>query len=310
MSGGVDERRLLAGLRASAAQLPRQVLIGPGDDMALVEFPGQRALLAVDQVVEGVHFVPGTPLELVARKVIARNLSDVAAMAGIPVATLAAATLPAEMSQEEARNLLESVQRHATALGCPLVGGDTCVHKKAGAPLTIGVTIVAAVRADGRVISRGGARPGDQLVVSGPLGGSLGSDGMGRHLSFTPRLAEAHALVDALGSSVHAMIDISDGLGRECAALVESSSRSSGEPLAAIIERIGACTHDGCTPLQALRDGEDHELLAAVAADAAVPAPWIPIGRVERRAADAPAAVVAMIDGRAHRADELGWNHG
>lgn len=309
MSDRFDERAFIAEIVARNSQLPPGILIPPGDDMAQLLLPDNSILVSVDQIVEGVHFTSGTSLDLIARKAIARNVSDVAAMAGIPLATLAAAVIPKAMTSHTACELLKALREKAAEFGCPLIGGDTTMHVASNAPLTISVTILATLRSDGIVVRRDGAQPGDHLLVSGTLGGSLDKDGQGRHLTFSPRLEHAHRLVDELGNAVHAMIDISDGLGRDCAALIDSSSRRCGRALQGVLDSVdGACT-PGCSELQALGDGEDHELLVAVAHDAVVPAGWIPVGKVTLRAASSQPMVLARVGAEYIDASEIGWNH-
>ncbi|MSQ90426.1 MAG: thiamine-monophosphate kinase [Phycisphaerales bacterium] len=309
MNDPIDESGILQAVAAANDRLPASVLIPPGDDMALLEVGTARLLVAVDQVVSGVHFVAATPIDLIARKAIARNVSDVAAMAGIPVATLASATLPREMSQQSAQQLLESVRRFAEEFGAPLIGGDTAVHKAANAPLVLSVTILARPRADGMVITRQGARAGDKLIVSGPLGGSFGADGLGRHLTFLPRTQEAQALVDQLGSQVHAMIDISDGLGCDCARMMRASSKHGGSSLQARLDADRIPCHGGVPVRDAVGDGEDHELLAAIDGGAAVPFGFTMIGEVCARPVEEAPLVALLVGDDLEDATDWGWNH-
>jgi len=259
------ESLLLERIRRSARSLPPNVLVPPGDDMALIELGGRRLLAAVDQVVEGRHFISGTEEALIARKALARNLSDVAAMAVGPVATLAACTLPPHWDQSRAERLFDALHAHANDWHCPLIGGDIAVHAPSdhASPLVLAVTILAepwpeAIEQAPLVVRRGTAAVGDGIFVTGRLGGSLGHDGRGRHLSFEPRVDEARALRRALGARLHSMIDVSDGLGRDAAALV-------GDGLRVVLDATAIPCHDGCSWQDALRDGEDHELCFATA---------------------------------------------
>jgi thiamine-monophosphate kinase len=304
------EERVIEAARLATRLNGGKILIGPGDDMALVGVGGKGVLAAADQLVEGVHFVPGTPLALVAHKAVARNLSDVAAMAGIPLATLACATLPADMSGDLAEDLLRAIAECAMRGGAPLVGGDTCVHRIDHGPLTLAVTILAQVREDGRIIRRDGAREGDRIIVSGPLGGSFGADGLGRHLRFEPRVFEAHALVDACGDGVHAMIDVSDGLGVDMARVMRASSQAQGVSLGARIDARCVPRTKGASIASALADGEDHELIATLAADSRVPPSWIEIGRVTPTAPSAAGTVTLELDGELLDVSKKGWSHG
>jgi thiamine-monophosphate kinase len=268
------EAHVISSVTAPGISLPAWISVGPGDDMAAIAPQAciHGVLAACDQVVEGRHFTRQTPLALVGRKVVARNISDVAAMAAEPLATLASCVLPRRIGIDGAQTLLESLRRHAAQWGAPLIGGDTAVHADSDGPLTLSVTILARPRvsADGqprRIVLRRGARAGDALYVTGALGGSFGADGLGRHLHFEPRLAAAHALADALGDALHAMIDVSDGLGLDAGRIAGASEGQ----LTALIDGARVPRHAGVSLEAAISDGEDHELLLAVAADASVP---------------------------------------
>ena len=272
-SAGI-EARVIASVSAAAPSLPAWVTVGPGDDMAVLapSVCANGILAACDQVVEGRHFTRDTPLALVGRKAVARNVSDVAAMAAEPLATLASCVLPRRIGADGAQMLLESVRRHAEHWGAPLIGGDTAVHDDPDGPLMLSVTILARPRASSSdaimpVVRRQGACAGDAVYVTGACGGSLGADGLGRHLHFEPRLAASHALADALGGALHAMIDVSDGLGLDAARLAAAAA----EPLAAQIDAMRIPRSPGASLESAISDGEDHELLFCAAADARVP---------------------------------------
>ena len=119
------EFELLKHVYAANAKLARQVRIGPGDDMAMVDLEGERLLVAVDQIVAGCHVnLDNTPLELVGRKAITRSLSDIAAMAAKPVASLVAVTLPPDFGSERATTLFDAMRKTAADYDCPLIGGD------------------------------------------------------------------------------------------------------------------------------------------------------------------------------------------
>lgn len=293
------------------ARLPQGILIPPGDDMAQVAVQGGSVLVACDQVIEGRHFTPGTPIDLVARKAMARNVSDVAAMGGTPLASLCAATIPVGFPAATLRALATSLQRHAEDFGCPLVGGDTSWHAKEGFPLQLAVTILACAHATGRVVRRSQARVGDLVVVSGRFGGSLGADGLGRHLRFEPRVRLARELIDRFGDDLGAMIDVSDGLGRDLGRI----GRASG--VCVLIDGDTVPCMQGCSLQQALGDGEDHELAFTLRGmnEAELPGelagvPLTVVGRVAQAGAAAPAGAMAFLGGAWQSIDELGWEHG
>ncbi len=309
MTVPVDERLILELARAAGGSLPSSVEIPPGDDMAMIRLSSSRLLVAADQTIAGLHFTPETPLHLVARKAVARNVSDVAAMAAHPVATIACATIPGSMSEADATALFHALTSAANEFGCPLIGGDTTIDPRPDARLALAVTILAEPRADGLVGTRSGAREGDTIIVSGAVGGAFGRDGLGHHLTFAPRVREAHALVDALGANVHAMIDISDGVALDLSRLLTASGESRGHALAARLHAESIPLREGATLPTALGDGEDYELLAAIAPGSALPSGWAAIGTVTTRVGSTAPSVTLVLDGVDHDVSDLGFRH-
>ncbi|MBL9032493.1 MAG: thiamine-phosphate kinase [Phycisphaerae bacterium] len=311
----MNESDLLARIYARSAGLSRfaQVVAGPGHDCAVVDAGadggGSRLLLKVDQVVMGRHVRPGTPVDLIGRKAVARAVSDIAAAGGRPLAALAGAVVP---SAFDADGLFDAVFQWAAHWGCPLVGGDI----SGGSEMAVSIAVVGLPHATRGPVLRSGARPGDEVWVTGRLGGSYdAATGLGRHLTFEPRLAEAAWLCDALGEGLRAMMDLSDGLGRDAARL----ARASG-----VRVRVEAGTlpsHEGVDWRRAMRDGEDYELLFVVGAGASER--WrrtaeaaggrtptgVPLTRIGRMEAGQGACVVEF-DGRDEDASEWGWEHG
>ena len=240
-----------------------QVPLGIGDDCASLSFSsGAEVLVTTDMLMEGRHFVLGeaTPAE-VGYKAMAVNLSDIAAMAGRPIAAFVAVALPKASAAEVAKGILDGMLPLAESFGVTLAGGDTNAWD---GPLVVTVTLIGEATRHGAV-RRSGAKVGDAILVTGPLGGSLG----GRHLRPSPRIAEALALVEL--TSIHAMIDISDGLASDLGHVLGESGG-----LGATIEARSIPIHDDARlmigdPLDhALNDGEDFELcltLDAVEAD-------------------------------------------
>jgi len=311
MSGGQSiEEAVIARAVQIAGSPSARAPIGAGDDMALVSVGTAKVLIAVDQVVEGIHFRTGTPLDLVARKAVARNVSDIAAMGGLPAACVAAATLPNEVSATDARALVDAVAQWAQSFDCPLVGGDTAVHTVVGAPLTLSVTVLASVRADGIIVRRSGACAGDTLLLGGAVGGSFGADGLGRHLHIEPRVSQAQQLIDALGGRVHAMIDISDGLGRDAARVAHASGARTGRTLQARLRGDQIPLYGDATLRQGLCDGEDHELLAAIEAGGPIPPGWTAVGSIVNPQSGDTRGCVVDVAGAEHDASTLGWTHG
>ena len=284
------EGELLAHIYDRSAGLGSDVIVGPGDDCALVEVGGAHVLVATDQLIAGRHFDPDTtPVELIARKAIARNVSDIAAMAGTPTHTLCAASLPA--GYRHADELFDCCHLWANAFGCPLVGGDIATTT---GPLALTVTIMGTPHPKRGSVLRSGARPGDGLFVTGPLGSGYAS---GWHLRFEPRVTTARALADGLGGRLHAMIDLSDGLGLDGARIAKASGvRLEIEAKRVPLSEEAAGWRSAC-------EGEDYELL--VCADADEIEGLVRIGRV----AEGKGCVVIDDEGT-HDASSLGWEHG
>lgn len=277
------------------------VEIGPGDDCAMLRVgAGGQLLATVDHLIEFRHFEPGTPLDLVARKAVARSVSDVAAMAGTPRWALATGAIPADWPQQRAEELFDAMHRWAEGFGCPLVGGDIA-SLPTGAPLVLTVTVLGEPHPSRGPVRRGGARPGQGVYLTGAVGGSLHS---GRHLTFQPRVPEARWLADELGARLAAMIDVSDGLGRDAGRL----ARAGG--VAIELNERAVPRHPDAGPTF-LADGEDYELLFAAEGPVPdlCPATGTPITRIGTVAAGSGCVVVAA-DGRRLPADESGWDHG
>lgn len=247
---GEDEvvARLTSLLSAGSA-----VMVGPGDDCAVLRSPerGKVILLKTDCLVERVHYLPSAPPSRVGWKAVARVLSDFAAMGGVPAHLLVTVALPPTCEVKWAEALYRGMDRCATAHGAAVVGGET-------SSLPRGSAAVISVAASGwarrsRLVLRSGGKPGDVLFVTGRLGGS----GKGAHLNFKPRLDESHWLTSRF--KVRAMMDLSDGLGRDLPRLAEASS------CGFVIEESALPRRRGASVEQAIGDGEDYELMFALA---------------------------------------------
>lgn len=227
--------------------------VGPGDDCAVVD-PGKNRgplrLLKTDAIVEGVHFLPDTPPEKVGWKAVARVLSDFAAMGGKPEHLLVTVAVNPDRPVAWMDGLYRGIRRCLAKHGGILAGGET-------SRLPAGTLI--SVAGEGSVdrkhlVLRSGGKPGDLVLVTGKLGGSI----TGKHLSFTPRLAEAAWLVRHLRPS--AMMDLSDGLAKDLPRLAQASRCSFD------LDPDSLPLNPGCSPQQALGDGEDYELLLTIPA--------------------------------------------
>lgn len=242
----------------TACRTRSDVLLEIGDDAAVVRWPASRGLLTTDMLLEGVHFEcpPATPRQ-VGRKAMAVNLSDIAAMGGQPDFALISLALTRGAPPDFADELFAGLQEMAERFETVIIGGDT---NSWNGPVIINVAVTGTPHPRGPV-TRSGARPGDWIMVTGSLGGSLS----GHHLDFTPRVREARQLHELV--ELHAMMDISDGLAGDLFHILEESR--AGAVLEADLIPVSEAArnmHDSRSPLEhALGDGEDFELLFTVA---------------------------------------------
>lgn len=229
------------------------VKLGIGDDSAVLRPSEQDQLVCADMLMEGVHFlIDANTIEKIGHKALAVNLSDIAAMGGEALSAYICLALP--RSHAESRfidRLYAGFARLAQKFNVAIAGGDTNIWE---GPLVISVTVVGAVHKKG-AITRRGAQLGDVIMVTGELGGSI----EGHHLDFMPRLAEAKVLMD--GYTLHSMIDVSDGLGKD----LREICRQSGVAAVLEAERLPLRAPLRNRPRDealhhALADGEDFEL--------------------------------------------------
>jgi thiamine-monophosphate kinase len=238
--------------------------IGIGDDMAMLPPAESGLLITADMIMDGVDFdsTVHTP-EQIGRKALAVSLSDCAAMAVRPRWALISLALPDSWSVDMAHGLYLGMERLARQHDCRIIGGDTNSWDR---PLVIDAIIVAEPWPGVAPVRRCGMKIGDALWVTGSLGGSL----MGHHLTFEPRVPDARLLAERLGTNLHAMIDLSDGLSidaRRMAAASQCGIEFDEVALSRVISDAAelAAQRDGRAPLEhALNDGEDYELLFAV----------------------------------------------
>ena len=250
----------------------RQVAVGIGDDAAVVIHEAGQLLVTVDMLLEGVHFERDScsPRDI-GRKAMNVNLSDIAAMAGRPTSAVIAVGLPVGCEPDLGRELFAGIAEAAERFDVAIVGGDT---NRSPGGLVVAITLHGVPTGSGPVL-RAGAKPGDILCVTGALGYSLA----GKHLQFAPRVAEAQQLHTRY--HLHAMIDLSDGLGSDllhvttqsdCGAIVDAEALPIQAPPPGDDQR-SALDH-------ALNDGEDFELLFA-----------LPVDDAERLLAEQPLAI-------------------
>ncbi len=242
------------------------VLVGIGDDAALLDLPSQRCVVTSDMLMDGVDFVlDQVDPRRVGRKALAVNLSDLAAMAARPVAVIVSIAVPRHAPLSLPQSLYAGLIELAEEYQVALAGGDTNRWEH---PLAISVTAIGEPTERG-VLRRSGARPGDAIVVTGEFGGSI----LGRHFDFTPRVTEVLALHRRY--ELHAGIDVSDGLSLDLSRLAQESGCGAmivpqAIPISPAAVQFALQRNDGSTPLDhALGDGEDFELILAVPADQA-----------------------------------------
>lgn len=267
----MNEFELIARLTKNLPTNP-SVVAGAGDDCAVLDLgiPDKLVLFKTDAVVEGIHFTRETPPEKIGRKALARCLSDIAAMAGTPTAALVTLGLPKKFDADFVGKIYDGLNAMAAQTGVAIVGGETTTNPER---ILISIALLGTVPR-GKQISRGGAKVGDAIFVTGELGGSIA----GKHLDFEPRLEEARWLAEHF--HLHALMDLSDGLAGDLGHIV-SASKVGAELLKSALpvsreaklaeKRIaGTLAPPKPAALAALTDGEDFELLFTVASKDAV----------------------------------------
>ena len=277
----MGEFELLAKLRERLPQPGPRVRLGSGDDAA-VTVPGGATATSVDAIVDGVHFHRdlATPAQI-GHKALATALSDLAAMGAEAGEAYVVLGVPSHIGEDEMLGIVDGMLALALRTGTTLAGGDVT----ASPVLTLAVTVVGHREAPEQLVSRGGARPGDALVLSGEIGGAaagllllerpglasaldpaVAADLRARQITPLPRLEAGRALQ---GAGASAMIDLSDGLGADAGHIAASSGvglriDAAALPLAPGLAEVAAAA--GRDPLElAVSGGEDYELLAALA---------------------------------------------
>lgn len=245
----MNEDRFTADLADIFSHGRKDVFTGIGDDAAVLDLslPGDHLLLAAaDQVIRSIHFTPDTPPELIAKKLLNRNISDIAAMGGTP--THALLTVAVESLQEDwLKAFHKGLAAEAETYGIAVIGGDLAHTPN---DLVATLTILGTV-AKQKLCLRSNAKAGDILYLTGTFGRSFQT---GHHLTFSPRLEAAQALA---GTYSNAMMDVSDGLAKDLSRFATASGVS-------VQITTELPKRDGATDAEALNDGEDYELIIAV----------------------------------------------
>jgi thiamine-monophosphate kinase len=279
-----------------------KIIVGPGDDAAVIRSAyGVVSLLTADQLVEGRHFTSDTPTDLIARKAMARSVSDIAAMGGTPSWALATGVLPKDY--KHSNELFDALSYWAKHWSCPLVGGDIASHSSQDHPLTLSITVGGLLEQGVEPVLRSGAQPDDLLYITGSLGNSFQS---GRHLNFEPRIEAGQW---AAKYKAHAMLDLSDGLGRDSHRIATASN------VCIEIDAAKVPMNNGCKDWRkAISEGEDYELLVSLDPNVTIADAPInlfgPIGTVRACLAnEKPGSTIVDPGGVSHDSEQLGWDH-
>jgi thiamine-monophosphate kinase len=250
--GALGEDRLLNRILLHLSRVRGgKVFASSADDCAIVEIPRNRKYLVLktDCVVEGVHFTHGTNASDVGWKAMMRPLSDFAAASALPQFALITLIVPQQTKVAWVRGLYRGLRGATNRFKVSIVGGET---SNTPGPIAISVSVIGFVEKP-RAASRRGGRSGDDLFVTGHLGGALKR----KHLKFVARIAESRWLTKNF--SIHAMMDLSDGLGSDLPRFARASK------VGFDIELENLPVASGATVDNAISEGEDYELLFAVA---------------------------------------------
>ena len=298
------------------------VSLGPGDDCAVLKVPeGEELCVSTDTLIEGVHFPEQSPAEVVASRILAANLSDLAAMGAMPLGCVLAATLP-KIDNDWLEAFASTLAQQTEEYGVPLVGGNL-----ARGSLSFTMTVMGSVPC-GEAITRGGSKPGDEIHVTGSLGdaakglelcraGQSAGYLVKRYTNPVPRLAVGMALRGLARS----MIDISDGLASEVHHLCAAEELGAELDVAALpISRdlLAVADREAATRL-ALCAGDDYELcftaapekkeaIRKVAKDSGTAITRIGLV-VEQTDAEQSGVVIRQTDGQILPCDDIGYRH-
>lgn len=295
------------------------LVVGHGDDAAVLDLDGRGVCLAVDVLVEDVHFRRDlSSLADVGWKAVAVNCSDIAAMGGTPSVAVVGLCRPKSLPAEDVERIYAGMSEACERWRLRLVGGDTV----AADALALSVTVMGDIEPQ-RAVRRSGARPGDKVLVVGTLGGAAAALELFRsgapvddlllaaHRRPIARVAEGTALAEA---GATAMIDVSDGFGADLMHICEASSVAAVVDAAALPAGDGVATAAlsvGRDPLEfVIGGGDDYALLATLPADAAdttaARVDGVVVGEI---VAGEPAATLRLPDGTTRDLAGSGWDH-
>lgn len=264
------------------------VLLGPGDDAAMVAVPDGRVLVSTDLLVDSRHFRRDWASATdIGHKAAAQNLSDINAMGGRATSLTVGLAAPPDLAVDWVLELADGIAAEAAEVGASVVGGDLTRSDV----LMIAITVLGAVEGD--PVRRSGARPGDVVALAGRQGwAAAGLAVLGRGFRSPRVLVEAHrrpappysAGPQAALAGATSMVDVSDGLLADVGHVATASGvavdiRADRFEIAEPLRAVGAAL--GADPLRfILTGGDDHALVATFPADVGLPEGWHPIGEV------------------------------
>lgn len=293
-------------------QQPPGVLLGPGDDAAVVTAPDGRVVVSTDVLVEGVHFrLDWSSPEQVGRKAAAVNLVDIAAMGAVPTALLTGLGAPASTGADVVKGIADGMWREADGVRAGIVGGDMVSADR----IVISVTALGDLQ-DREPVTRAGARSGDVVAVCGRLGwAAAGLAVLGRGFRSPAVVVNAHRVPEppyhagpqAAVAGATAMIDVSDGLLADLGHIARASGvtidvRSASLPVHQRLLDVSSAL--GADPMAwVLTGGEDYALAATFPSARSVPGGWTAVGLVDQGSGE------VLVDGRPFAAADPGWTH-
>lgn len=300
---------------AGSGITPAHVLIGPGDDAALVAAPGERILVSTDLLIENRHFRRDwSSAHDVGHKAAAANLADIAAMGGTATSLTVGFAAPGELEAQWAIDMTAGIVEECDRVGAAVVGGDVTAADQ----IMIAITVLGTC--DGEPVRRGGARPGDVVAVAGRIGwAAAGFHVLTRGFRSPRAVVEAHRRPDpdyaagprAAAAGASALIDVSDGLLSELGHIATASGVAIDVHRAAFevaepLQAVGAAL--GVDPMAfILTGGDDHTMLATFPPGASLPKEFSRIGEVTERVGE-PDGPAVTVDGAPYEG-ETGHAH-
>jgi thiamine-monophosphate kinase len=283
----IGEFRLIRSMTDLFGQGER-VLLGPGDDAAVLSCPDGRVVVSTDLHVDTRHFRRDWASATdIGRRVAAANLSDISAMGGRATALTVGLAAPRDLPASWALELAQGLAQECELVGASVVGGDLTAADQ------VMVAVTALGEASGEPVRRSGARPGDVLALAGRQGWAAGGLAVLARGFRSPRaLVDAYrrpeppyaAGPSAAATGATSMIDVSDGLLADVGHIADASGvavdvRTDAFEVAEPLRAVGAAL--GADPMRfILTGGDDHALVATFPPGITLPAGWMPIGEV------------------------------